>query len=138
KLAEARGDGLSETQGVDGLRETARVEDSDDRALTIVAGDHGDTEVDGGSLTLQLEACAEAAVLGSPTLRDVELAKDLEARHQLAAGQRHRFVEAVEVEPLQHAVDAEADLHPAIHGFQMNIGGAPSDGHSQELTHHAG
>jgi hypothetical protein len=76
-------------------------------------------------LTVPLEARAEAAVLGSPTLRNVELAEDLEARHQVAARRRQRFVEAGEVEPLQLAVDAEADLNPVIHGFQMNIGGAP-------------
>src|SRR3989441_2890327 len=134
ELAQPRSDGCAEAQCLHGLRKTARVEDPDDGALAVIAGNDGDTKVHRGSLTAPLHARSEAPVLGPPALRDVELAEDLEPRHQPATVQIQRFVQAVEIEPLQHAVDAEPRLDPAVHGLEMNVGGATLDRQGQQLA----
>ena len=47
-------------------------------------------------------------------------------------------MDALELELLQHAVDAKPGLDPVVHGFQMNIGGAPIHCQRQKLADEAG
>jgi hypothetical protein len=47
-------------------------------------------------LPVPFETCAKAAVLRSPPLGDVQLAEDLEARHQFAAARRQRLFQSIE------------------------------------------
>src|SRR5207245_5453300 len=103
-------------------REPAGVEDADHGALAVVARDDRDPEVDRVGLPVAGQARAEASVLRPASLSDVELAQDLEPRHQLAPILIHHLVEVVEVELLQNSVDPDARLDPALHRSGMTAG----------------
>ena len=112
------------------LGQALLVQDADDGVLAVHGRHDGDAEVDGAAADLH----AEAAVLGDPLLRDVQLGHDLDAaddRGVVLLGHRLHG-------RLQHAVDAVLDDDLGVAGLDVDVRGAAVEGVEDRRSPRAG
>ncbi len=123
-----------EIQLLDAPRRARSIQDADDDALAVVAGDDRDAEVDLDLAPAALHAHTEAAVLRAAPLGDVELGQDLDARHDLAHVPIEPLLTQAEMRLAQHAIDAEPQREPRRLHLEVDIAAVNLDRVRQNLA----
>src|SRR5215831_15031177 len=121
-------------EGGDGARSASLIEDADDHALSGVAGDDGDAQVDSDLGPPAIDGDLEAPVLWPAPLRDVELAQDADPGGDLSHVLVEVVLERAEVRLAEHAVDAVAHMESGRQHLQMDIAAVLLEGAEEDLT----